>query len=258
MKQKIRFHVLYLGIFTIAINPSWAFSSSLPNKTQAQEQGEEVYQPKETDNKPAVLKTASTKKENKEDELHIQKANDKISKIKQHDSKKLDHNNSVHGKETSENNQLDTEIPSEDLGFPVESPAQIDDEPPLPPNETKKDKIKLKEFDKEKKALDKKNDKTNTQKEPSVDKSLATQENPPPKNSEKDKLTEEDTASDNETVAAKDDHSQNNEKTEEDIHVEKNKLVDADDKAIAPQKHNGIFWFIGVFIILLIVVFAFT
>ncbi len=40
--------------------------------------------------------------------------------------------------------------------------------------------------------------------------------------------------------------------------VENNKLVDPDSVIVDEKKHNGIYWFFGVFITLLIVIFAFT
>ncbi len=40
--------------------------------------------------------------------------------------------------------------------------------------------------------------------------------------------------------------------------IEANKLVETDDKVVETRKYNGIIWFIVIFIVLLIVVFAFT
>ena len=45
---------------------------------------------------------------------------------------------------------------------------------------------------------------------------------------------------------------------EKDVKINANKLVDLDEKVVAPKKYNGIIWFVGVFVVLLVVVFAFT
>ena len=47
-------------------------------------------------------------------------------------------------------------------------------------------------------------------------------------------------------------------KNDQDANIEANKLTDADEKVVEAKKYNGIIWFIGVFVVLLIVVFAFT
>lgn len=46
--------------------------------------------------------------------------------------------------------------------------------------------------------------------------------------------------------------------TETEAPIIANKLVEADDKTPAAQKYSGMTWFVGVFLVLLIVVFAFT
>ena len=58
---------------------------------------------------------------------------------------------------------------------------------------------------------------------------------------------------------SKKDEGAHDEKTaEKEIKIVENKLVDVDEKNVEEKKYTGILWFLGVFISLLIVIFAFT
>ena len=138
-----------------------------------------------------------------------------------------------------------SEIPAKGGGFPVSATAPPSEQTPPKVDDTKNH---LKEF---------------TRKANSKDKGASATQLPDSKNKlQESNIPVEVEPSNSSATGLKGmlDQGAGSNKVEEekDVKINANKLVDLDEKVVAPKKYNGIIWFVGVFVVLLVVVFAFT
>ena len=194
---------------------------------------------------------------------------------------KEEHNSAVKAEHNSGAKEEHNSGAKEEQGEEIYAPPKPKEEHQKPVEEKK---IKLKEFIKKgpKKSSQEAKDIEKMKESPDTVKTEGkkeTQEEPPTKEVTKDSHgkvdgkaeAEEDQGKEDTKGEAKEDHSKRDgkespkaEEKNDKIEVEKpmqaegNKLVEPDDKNLEDKKSNGIFWFFGVFIALLIVIFAFT
>lgn len=140
-------------------------------------------------------------------------------------------------------NQEDTPSQMQSGGLPINAPTPVSESPTKEEN-----KNRLKEFIKKTTPKDRASGIKNTL----APKNKLEESNVPVE------APESTNSSQNEVKGGLEQNPSLKAENDKDIKVDANKLVEADDKVVEQKKYSGIVWFIGVFVVLLIVVFAFT
>lgn len=251
LKRNTGFRLVTIGstilLQVLSTSPLLA-SNEHSAKVTKQEQGEEVYEP-----------NAKNKSHEKKSEDHLAKS----APAKHESASHSDSEETPAEKETATDSSTSNTEKEEDSSSAFEEQDSgtnlTESGSGENTNEGKrgmfgktKDNIKLKEFTKKVKKKDSASNGKNIQKIQN-EKPKAESEKKPIEAKPQAEATEK-----AEGVLVNDQQDSEKSTAESEIKVEHNKLTEPDDKVVEHSRYKGIIWFFGVFIVLLIVVFAFT